>query len=190
MTVTWQYALNHYQQFRAFRPLQIHQMALKEGEQLLSLAEQYPDELLTVQTAQCHPLSTQSESLRLNQAGGVSPHLLRDQILEHSLIQFAQAAVERIIPQAQDTVLYDANGKSLGKFDHVVVCCARQSQSLLSNCPKLRPIRGQVSWVNNTVQPLNMQEAISYGGYCLQFDPENLLLGASFLPGREDDEVG
>ncbi len=189
MTITWQYALNHYQQFRAFRPLQIHQMALKESEQLLSLAEQYPHELLTIQTAQCHPLSTQFESLRLNRAGGVSPHLLRDQILEHSLIQFAQAAVEHIIPEAQDTVLYDANGKSLGKFDHVVVCCARQSQSLLSNCPKLRPIRGQVSWVNNTVQPLNMQEAISYGGYCLQFDPENLLLGASFLPGREDDEV-
>ena len=73
--------------------------------------------------------------------------------------------------------------------DHVIVCCARQSAELFENYPILKPIRGQVSWVENTKQALSLNRAYSYGGYCTQMDASHLLLGASFYPNRDDVEV-
>src|SRR5699024_8216091 len=49
MTLAWQHALNHYQKFKAFRPIQVNQLALKNPEQLLGLADEYPEEILAVQ---------------------------------------------------------------------------------------------------------------------------------------------
>ncbi|MFX5302211.1 FAD-dependent cmnm(5)s(2)U34 oxidoreductase, partial [Acinetobacter baumannii] len=48
---------------------------------------------------------------------------------------------------------------------------------------------GQVSWVDNSFGPLPLHEAYSYGGYCMQLDSSQLILGASFYPNREDQEV-
>ena len=48
--------------------------------------------------------------------------------------------------------------------------------------PILKPIRGQVSWVENSQRPLALDQAYSYGGYCMQLDAAQLILGASFIP--------
>lgn len=189
MTITWQYALRHYSKFKAFRPLQIDQMAIKENEALLSLAEQYPEGLLHVQKAKDHLLPTEFESLRLTQGGGVSPHLLCEQILAHPLIHFQQAEITALESQDTGIRLAGADQESLGLFNHVILCCARQSQVLSPDLPELRPIRGQVSWVQHSQPDLNLQQAFSYGGYALQLNAGHFLLGASFLPGREDSEV-
>jgi tRNA 5-methylaminomethyl-2-thiouridine biosynthesis bifunctional protein len=85
--------------------------------------------------------------------------------------------------------LFDATQQLLGEFDHVIVCAARQSQNFFEHFPVLKPIRGQVSWVNNSAQPLDYKQAYSYGGYCMQLDANHLILGASFFPNRDDDEV-
>ena len=79
--------------------------------------------------------------------------------------------------------------QDLGEFDHVIVCTARETQRFFADYPVLKPIRGQVSWVNNKTQPLSQNIAYSYGGYCMQLDAEHLILGASFYPGRDDIEV-
>ncbi len=46
MTLAWQYALNHYVTFAAFRPIQVSQLALKNADELLGLAQQYPKGIL------------------------------------------------------------------------------------------------------------------------------------------------
>lgn len=188
MTLAWQYALNHYAVFKAFRPLQIHQLALKHADELLDLATQYPPDILTAHTAT--ELTPQSDyaSLNLLQAGAVSPHQLRDEILAHSLIQFQQAKIEKITAAAQQQILHSTDAE-LGRFDHVIVCAALQSAIFFENYPVLKPIRGQVSWLNNANQALPLSQAYSYGGYCMQLNAEQLILGASFYPNREDCDV-
>ncbi len=188
MTLAWQHALNHYAAFKAFRPLQIHQLALKHADELLDLATQYPKGILAAQSAT--ELTPQSDfaSLSLLQAGAVSPHQLRDEILAHPHIQFQQAQIKQITTTAQQLILHSVDTE-LGTFDHVIVCAALQSGAFFEHYPVLKPIRGQVSWVNNTDQALPLSQAYSYGGYCMQLNADQLILGASFYPNREDCDV-
>ncbi|WMW74202.1 FAD-dependent 5-carboxymethylaminomethyl-2-thiouridine(34) oxidoreductase MnmC [Acinetobacter bereziniae] len=190
MTLAWQYALNHYQNFSAFRPIAVQQLAQKNPDELLHLASEYPQDLLKAQTAEQLDLHTQYKSLQLTQAGSVYTQQLKDQILEHPLIQLKHAKIENITQtNVQRLTLFDHQHSHLGDFDHVIVCCAKDSQHFFENFPLLKPIRGQVSWLNNSQHKLNPKHAYSYGGYCMQLDDQQLILGASFYPNRDDTEV-
>lgn len=185
MTLAWQHALNHYAKFQAFRPIQVNQLGLKNPEQLLALADEYPPGILEKDLdAQ---LRSEFPALRLLQAGAVSPHQLCAEILAHERIQYQQAKITQIHPTDRPELFSD--NQSLGQFDHVFVCTARESGQFFEHYPLLKPIRGQVSWLKNTQQPLRLDSAYSYGGYCMQLDAEQLILGASFYPGRDDAEV-
>ena len=187
MTLAWQHALNHYQKFKAFRPIQVNQLALKNPEQLLGLADEYPAEILALQDTESQELQTAFPSLKLLEAGAVSPHQLRDEILQHANIQYEQAKISHIEAATKPQLFSDK--QDLGEFDHVIVCTARETAQFFADYPVLKPIRGQVSWMNNQAQPLSQNIAYSYGGYCMQLDAEHLILGASFYPGRDDIEV-
>ncbi|MEV4848756.1 FAD-dependent 5-carboxymethylaminomethyl-2-thiouridine(34) oxidoreductase MnmC [Acinetobacter lwoffii] len=187
MTLAWQHALNHYQKFKAFRPIQVNQLALKNPEQLLGLADEYPEEILAVQDTESQELQTAFPSLKLLEAGAVSPHQLRDEILQNVNIRYKQAKISHIEAATKPQLFSDE--QDLGEFDHVIVCTARETAQFFADYPVLKPIRGQVSWLNNKTQPLSQNIAYSYGGYCMQLDAEHLILGASFYPGRDDIEV-
>lgn len=187
MTLTWQHALNHYQKFKAFRPIQVNQLALKNPEQLLGLADEYPEKILAVQDTEDQEIQTAFPSLKLLAAGAVSPPQLRDEILQHPNIQYQQAKISHIEAATKPQLF--SNEQDLGEFDHVIVCTARETAQFFADYPVLKPIRGQVSWLNNKTQPLSQNIAYSYGGYCMQLDAEHLILGASFYPGRDDIEV-
>ena len=187
MTLAWQHALNHYQKFKAFRPIQVNQLALKNPEQLLGLADEYPEEILAVQDTEDQEIQTAFPSLKLLEAGVVSPHQLRDEILQHTNIHYKQAKISHIEAATKPQLFSDE--QDLGEFDHVIVCTARETTQFFADYPVLKPIRGQVSWLNNKTQPLSQNTAYSYGGYCMQLDAEHLILGASFYPGRDDAEV-
>ena len=187
MTLAWQHALNHYQKFKAFRPIQVNQLALKNPEQLLGLADEYPEEILAVQDTESQELQTAFPSLKLLEAGVVSPHQLRDEILQNVNIRYKQAKISHIEAATKPQLFSDE--QDLGEFDHVIVCTARETAQFFADYPVLKPIRGQVSWLNNKTQPLSQNIAYSYGGYCMQLDAEHLILGASFYPGRDDIEV-
>ena len=187
VTLAWQYAIPHYQKFKAFHPIQVNQLALKEDDDLLELAEQYPHGVFA-EKVNHSDLETEFPSLKLLQAGTVSPHQLRDQILAHPAIQFQQAEIIELKTESNVQVI-DSKQQCLGEFDHVIVCAALNSKNFAEQFPKLKPNRGQVSWVNNVNQPLQPEQAYSYGGYCMQLDEQHLILGASFYPHRDDDEV-
>lgn len=187
MTLAWQHAINHYAKFKAFRPIQVSQLALKNPEVLLGLADEYPIEIVAIQAADQQEIETDFPSLNLLEAGAVSPHQLRDEILAHAQIDYQQAKITSI--QQHDKVKLFAEENLLGEFDHVIVCTARETAQFFENFPMLKPIRGQVSWVNNKNHPLSQDTAYSYGGYCMQLDDEHLILGASFYPNRDDAEI-
>lgn len=187
MTLAWQHALNHYAPFKAFRPIQVSQLALKNSESLFSLANGYPENILSVQTADKQSLKTEYPGLKLLAAGTISPHQLRDEVLQHANIQYIQAKITRIAAETKPELFEQE--KSLGQFDHVLVCSARDTQQFFEDYPVLKPIRGQVSWLNNRNWPLSQHTAYSYGGYCMQLDDDHLILGASFHPGWDDTEV-
>ncbi|KGT48421.1 FAD-dependent 5-carboxymethylaminomethyl-2-thiouridine(34) oxidoreductase MnmC [Acinetobacter sp. HR7] len=186
MTQAWQYALNHYVRFKAFRPFQVHQLAIKKPEDLLALADEYPAGILETPAQDQQP-DTEYPALALKQSGGVYPHQLRDEILQHPNIQYLQAEISRI--EAEPRLEPFADDQSLGQFDHVIVCTALNTPQLIEGLPDLKPIRGQVSWVENNGQSLDPNIAYSYGGYCIQLDDKHLLLGASFCVNRDDTEV-
>lgn len=188
MTLSWQYALNFYPRFKAFRPIQVQQMALKNADELLSLAEQYPSGVLSTQDQQDVIPETDYPSLMLHQAGAVSPQQLRDEILHHPYIKIEKAKISRLNSADNQTELWQ-DQQLIATADDVIVCCAKQSAELFENYPVLKPIRGQVSWVDNSAQPLTLDQAYSYGGYCMQLDATQLILGASFYPNRDDVEV-
>ena len=189
VTAMWQYALQHYQQFDGFRALPINQLAQKDPEAFLSLAEQYPDAVFTRQDADALVLKTAFSSLQFKSAAAIYPHQLQASMLKHPLIDFQQAAIDSIQPQAQDQLSLVSGQQHLANFDHVMVCAAMNSMHLIENYPRLKPNRGQVSWLNNQQHPLPANQAYSYAGYCMQLDPQHLLLGASFHPDCEDDDV-
>ena len=188
MTLSWQHALNFYPQFKAFRPIQVEQIALKNADELSGLVEQYPENVLTANTTlECFP-ETEFPSLTLHQAGAVSPHQLRDEILQHANIRIEKAKISRLESTDSQVTLWQ-DQQIIAITDHAIVCCAKQSAELFENYPVLKPIRGQVSWVENSQRPLALDQAYSYGGYCMQLDTAQLILGASFYPNRDDAEV-
>ncbi|OTG67041.1 FAD-dependent cmnm(5)s(2)U34 oxidoreductase [Acinetobacter sp. ANC 4470] len=192
VTLAWQYAMPHYQKFKAFRPIHVNQLALKADDDLLELAAQYPQGIFASERENISDLGTAYPSLKLLQAGAISPHQLRDQILAHPKIQFKQAEISKLKKQSNQTSkiqVIDIHQQCLGEFDHVIICAAMNSQKLSPQLPQLKANRGQVSWVNNANHPLKPNQAYSYGGYCMQLDAQHLILGASFYPDREDDEV-
>jgi tRNA 5-methylaminomethyl-2-thiouridine biosynthesis bifunctional protein len=71
MLVSWQYALRHYAQFKAFRPLQVSQFDLKANGELAKLPAQYPEGLLTAQTHS--ELNSVLSGITLTQAGLFHP---------------------------------------------------------------------------------------------------------------------
>ncbi|MCH7309276.1 FAD-dependent 5-carboxymethylaminomethyl-2-thiouridine(34) oxidoreductase MnmC [Acinetobacter sp. NIPH 1852] len=188
MTLSWQHALNFYPRFKAFRPIQVQQIALKNPDELLGLVEQYPDHVLSAHSSLETLPETELSSLKLRQAGAVSPHQLRDEILQHPNITILKAKISDLKQVEKQTELWQ-DQERLATADHVIVCCAKQSAELFENYPVLKPIRGQVSWVNNSNQPLPLDQAYSYGGYCMQLEATQLILGASFYPNRDDTEV-
>ncbi|ENX07710.1 FAD-dependent 5-carboxymethylaminomethyl-2-thiouridine(34) oxidoreductase MnmC [Acinetobacter courvalinii] len=188
MTLSWQHALNFYARFKAFRPIQVQQLALKNADELLALAEQYPEGVLSAPSEQHQFPKTDLPNLTLHHAGAVSPHQLRDEILQHPNISIKTARISRLNSLETHTELWQEQQR-IATADHVIVCCARQSAELFENYPALKPIRGQVSWVENSQQPLALDQAYSYGGYCMQLDASQLILGASFYPNRDDAEV-
>ena len=188
MTLSWQHALNFYPQFKAFRPIQVQQIALKNADELSGLVEQYPENVLTANTTlECFP-ETEFPSLTLYQAGAVSPHQLRDEILQHANIRIEKVKISRLESTDSQVTLWQ-DQQIIAITDHAIVCCAKQSAELFENYPVLKPIRGQVSWVENSQRPLALDQAYSYGGYCMQLDTAQLILGASFYPNRDDAEV-
>ena len=187
MTLSWQHALNFYPNFKAFRPIQIQQIALKNADELLSLVDQYPEQILSQCETKQFP-KTDYPSLTLHHAGALSPQQLRDEILQHENIELIIAKISALKTiNAQTELWQDQQLTALA--DHVIVCCAKQSDELFEHYPVLKPIRGQVSWVKHQQQPLPLDQAYSYGGYCTQLDATQLILGASFYPNREDTEV-
>lgn len=188
MTLSWQHALNFYPQFKAFRPIQVQQIASKNADELLGLLEQYPENVLTANTTlECFP-ETEFPILTLHQAGAVSPHQLRDEILQHANIRIEKVKISRLESNGSQVTLWQ-DQQIIAITDHAIVCCAKQSAELFENYPVLKPIRGQVSWVENSQRPLALDQAYSYGGYCMQLDTAQLILGASFYPNRDDAEV-
>ena len=187
MTLAWHHAIFHYSQFDAFRTIQVNQLALKNADDLLNLADEYPEDLLSKGRANQSEISTNFDYLKLNVAGSVYPHQLKSQILQHPNIQFQQIEISHIEQQEKVKLLSDAH--FIGEFDHAVVCTANKSAQFFENYPVLKPIRGQVSWVNNQDHPLQKDQAYSYGGYCMQLDNDHLILGASFYPNRDDEDV-
>lgn len=188
MTLSWQHALNFYPRFKAFRSIQVQQIALKNADELSGLVEQYPENVLTANTTlECFP-ETEFPSLTLHQAGAVSPHQLRDEILQHANIRIEKAKISRLESTDSQVTLWQ-DQQIIAIRDHAIVCCAKQSAELFENYPVLKPIRGQVSGVENSQQPLALDQAYSYGGYCMQLDTAQLILGASFYPNRDDAEV-
>ena len=190
MTLSWQHALNFYPQFKAFRPIQVQQIALKNADELSGLVEQYPEKVLSANTKQADNSIPQTEfpSLTLHQAGAVSPHQLRDEILQHANIRIEKVKISRLESTDSQVTLWQ-DQQIIAITDHAIVCCAKQSAELIENYPVLKPIRGQVSWVENSQRPLALDQAYSYGGYCMQLDTAQLILGASFYPNRDDAEV-
>ncbi|MHA3064345.1 FAD-dependent 5-carboxymethylaminomethyl-2-thiouridine(34) oxidoreductase MnmC [Acinetobacter sp. ANC 4641] len=186
MLVSWQYALRHYAQFRAFRPLQVSQFDLKNNGELAKLPDQYPERLLSPQANA--EFATTLQGICLTHAGAVYPHQLRDEVLTHKNIHFHS---QHITALSHDTPiqLLDQKHSVLLEADHVIVCCALSNTQFFENYPVLKPIRGQVSWVNNAAQSLAADQAYSYGGYCMQLNAQELILGASFHPQRDDVEV-
>jgi tRNA 5-methylaminomethyl-2-thiouridine biosynthesis bifunctional protein len=141
----------------------------------------YPTEI-------CQPINTTHPALHLTRAGLLKPHALAAHVLAHPSIDLIHATVSTLWSNDTRWQLFDAD-TFIGEFDQVVLCTAKDSQTLCPQLPKLSCIRGQVSWAQINSAQLPTQ-AYSYGGYCapMQHDGSSqLLFGASFI--RQDDQA-
>lgn len=186
MVSSWQYAQNYYQQFQAFSTLCVQQADLKHTGELHKIAQSYPQGIFT----QIKPIDNicNYPTATLVSAGSVQPQQLKDEILTHPHIKLHISHISHIAEHANGIVLTDTQKNSFHS-DYVVSCIATQSHELMSTHPKLRPVRGQVSWFNTNTLLLEPHTALSYGGYAAQLKHNQLILGASFQPKRTDTEV-
>lgn len=184
MVNSWQFALRHYAQFSAFRPLTVQQLQLKDDTELHYVAD-YPmgvlsDMVLYPQLNENYP------QLNLTMAGAVQPHQLAEQILNHQNIHYYQANIEKIDELSEHEVCLYFNHQQKN-YSAVILCCAKATADLIQPFPTLKAIRGQVSWCE--LSALNLRDAYSYGGYFVQLNEKQALFGASFYPNRDDDAV-
>ncbi|MEG2268742.1 MAG: tRNA (5-methylaminomethyl-2-thiouridine)(34)-methyltransferase MnmD, partial [Acinetobacter sp.] len=138
ITLSWQHALNFYPNFKAFQPIQIQQIALKNADELLSLVDQYPEQILSRSQTEYVP-ETDFPSLTLNHAGAVSPQQLCDEILQHANIDLKIAKISALKNTNAQTELWQ-DQELIATADHVIVCCAKQSAELFEHYPVLKPI--------------------------------------------------
>ena len=204
MTTSWQYALRFYQQFDAFQAMQIEQTHdtnsnEKKINDVLALQD-YPNDILEIIQSESGHHDTAQSTILLKQAGVISPHQFAEQVLAHPLISLIQKKVTQLeVCDDQKVHLYDQEGNKVEEFSDVIVCNAMDLNRLLPNTPKLKPIRGQVTWTNikgtdlNT--PLENDEkntAHSFGGYA-SFMHNNqtpkLIFGASFIPNDDQTDL-
>ncbi|MFB2538563.1 MULTISPECIES: FAD-dependent 5-carboxymethylaminomethyl-2-thiouridine(34) oxidoreductase MnmC [unclassified Acinetobacter] len=183
MLNSWQYAVRHYRQFTAFRSLTVQQLQLK-AENELDYIQQYPQDLLSDENIYPQWNSTFPQ-LNLTQAGGVEPKMLAEEILAHPLIDYHQLDVENITTLQDGKVILNHNEQLT--YDKIILCTAKQTADLVSPFPPLKAIRGQVSWCD--VRLIEQKHAYSYSGYLTQVNDHQLVLGASFHPNRDDDDV-
>ena len=193
MTLAWQQALRFYADFDGYRALQVDKLVFKANDHSLELAQDYPDDVLMAQAAQQSFLPTDVPCVQLKQAGCIVPQRFAAQVLAHPNIAYVNAQITHLAELDDAVQLWGASSEDAAEqlvntVDRVIVCCAGQSHQLLPDYPTLRPIRGQVSWCE-IEHGLPLQNAYSYGGYALAQDATQLLLGASFHPGRDDDAV-
>ncbi|OUY05801.1 FAD-dependent 5-carboxymethylaminomethyl-2-thiouridine(34) oxidoreductase MnmC [Acinetobacter populi] len=186
MTVSWQYALKFYQQFSAFQAVQIYQLQDKNIEQVQTLTQDYPQDILSWQNIAQSPLPA---SL-LHYAGTLSPHQFAEQVLAHPLIEWKQADIQHIETTAHGYRLIDQNQQHYD-VTHVIACNALAVNHLFPELTQLKPIRGQVSWckVKTPFTTEQMQTGFSYGGYALPLSSDQLVFGASFLPHQASTEI-
>ncbi|MBF7683812.1 FAD-dependent 5-carboxymethylaminomethyl-2-thiouridine(34) oxidoreductase MnmC [Acinetobacter sp. B5B] len=186
MVSSWQYAQNYYSAFKAFSLIAVEQNDLKHSGELHKIAQNYPHNTFT-QLTLAHQNSLYPTATLMH-AGAVRPHVLKDEILAHPNIQLCIADICEIQENEQSVMVIDQQ-KNRIQVDHVISCVATASHELFTAHPKLKPIRGQVSWFKTNTSPLKPQTALSYGGYMAQLDPTQLILGASFQPQRTDTEI-
>ncbi|MCF9033867.1 FAD-dependent 5-carboxymethylaminomethyl-2-thiouridine(34) oxidoreductase MnmC [Acinetobacter nectaris] len=186
MSLSWQYACSYYRQFKAFHKITVQQTDIKKNGELEKLVNDYPEGEISQTTSSF--LKSEYESIQLKNAGAVIPQTLAEEILSHPLIQFIKTEITHIEEDAEQVYLTDISQQKFSA-DLVIVCTAKDSHLLISDLPKLKPIRGQVSWLNNENSPLPENLALSYGGYAMQLNATYLILGASFHPQRDDDNV-
>lgn len=181
MVNSWQYAMRYYRQFQAFRALNVQQLQLK-AETELHYLDAYPQGVLSSDVI--YPQWNQHyPQLNLLQAGAVEPHRLAEQILAHHHIHYHHLDVKTITAQHDMSLILNENLR----YDKVIVCTAKQTADLIQPFPTLKAIRGQVSYMDSHV--LSCQHAYSYGGYIAQVNEQKVVLGASFYPNRDDDDV-
>lgn len=185
MVNSWLYSLRFYRKFKAFRPLMIQQIQQKEKDQIanLPLIEQYPKGVLSrkVEFPQ-HQLTYPQLNLH---AAAVEPHVFAEEVLSHPNIHLNIDEVIKIQNDENDLVnIQLSNGTKM--YHKVVLCNAKQANDLVT-LPFLKSIRGQISIVNKDLLTPNF--AYSYGGYLAQYDLQQVILGASFYPNREDIDV-
>lgn len=184
MTVCWQYALDFYKNFNAFKSVDVQQIHEKDLDTIAALATDYPSDLLSYQQIN----STQGQ-LTLHHAGRLLPHLFAKQVLAHPLIEFQQLEITALEYQNNQWRLKHSTGEVLAQ--QVICCNARQFNQLCPDAPLLKAIRGQVSWsqVKIPFTAKQMHQGYSYGGYALALDSEQLIFGASFLPKDDQTEI-
>lgn len=186
MSLSWQYSCSYYSQFKAFRRISVQQTDLKQNGELHSILNDYPKtELVATEDS---VLKSDYSSIQLKHAGVVTPQILAQEILQHPLIELIESEITQIEEQTEQVYIIDKLSQQFFA-DFTIVCTAIDSHLLLPELPQLKPIRGQVSWLNNENAPLPSHQALSYGGYAMQLNDKQLILGASFHPQRSDDAV-
>lgn len=186
MLSSWQYARRYYAQFSAFRTLTVQQIQLKD-EQELHYINDYPQTSPSLLSDEnLYPdINRQYAQLNLHQAGAVEPKRLAEYILKHDNIHLHIKKIKSI--QSVDDGVYLTIEQQQYFYPAVIVCGAKQSETLLQPFPKLKAIRGQVSWCDYSA--ISPNHAYSYGGYLAQVHEKQMILGASFYPNREDSAV-
>ncbi len=204
MTTSWQYALRFYQQFDVFQAMQIEQTHdTKSNEKKINdvlALQDYPNDILEIIQSESGHHDTEQSTVLLKQAGVISPHQFAEQVLAHPLISLIQKKVTQLkVCDDQKIHLYDQEDNKIEELSDVIVCNAMDLNQLLSNTPKLKPIRGQVTWTNikgtdlNT--PLENDEkntAYSFGGYASFMQnnqTQQLIFGASFIPNDDQTDL-
>lgn len=204
MTTSWQYALRFYQQFDAFQAMQIEQIHdtknnIKKINEVLSL-QNYPNDILEIIQSESGHHDTGQSTVLLKQAGVISPQQFAKQVLAHPLISLIQKKVTQLeVCDDQKVHLYDQEDNKAEEFSDVIVCNAMDLNRLLPNTPKLKPIRGQVTWTNIKGTDLNTplenaekNTAYSFGGYASPMQDnqtQQLIFGASFLPNDDQTDL-
>jgi tRNA 5-methylaminomethyl-2-thiouridine biosynthesis bifunctional protein len=191
---SFQYALRHYAKTtldsasHRCGQLQLQLDATKDQHDFF---QHYPELMIWLEKTEASAkagIRLEQGAWWLSQAGWADPQQVCALLLKHPNISTRyQCRAEKLLRENGQWHITDQHHQPIASTPHIVIACANRSAHFDQTAwLPLRPVRGQITFLDTTTTSASLQCVVCDEGYLTPAHNGQHCLGASFIPGDTD----